>query len=169
MKRRLASVDEVAVIADYEADATVDAICATHQLPLTRLYRILDRHQIPRRRPNAPRLPKRLRERILGDYNDGLDVLDVARRHGVSPATVSGLAVRHGVSRVPKYSRDELVELVVRRLVGDDLTHDEREAIRRVGCRTQAAGLRTLDELDPAIAADVARGLIDRLRERYPW
>jgi len=43
--RRLISVDEAA--ADYEADVTVDVICASHQLPLTRLYRILDRHQIP--------------------------------------------------------------------------------------------------------------------------
>jgi len=168
VKRRLASVDEAAVVADYEAGVTVDAICATHQLPLTRLYRILDRHHIPRRRPNSPRLPKRLRERILRDYQAGIDVAEVARRQGVSPATVSGLAVRHGVSRVPKYSRDDLVELCVCHLVGDDLTHEEREAIRRVGCRTQAAGLRTLDELDSAIVADVARGVIERLQERYP-
>jgi len=76
--------------------------------------------------------------------------------------------VRHGVNREPRHTRDELVELNVRHLVGDDLTHDEREAIRRVGCRTQAAGLRALDGLDTVITADVARGLIDRLRERYP-
>lgn len=168
MKRRLASVDEATVVADYEAGVTVDAICSTHQLPLTRLYRILDRHQVPRRRPNGPRLPKRLRERVLCDYEAGIDVVEVAHRHGVSAATVSGLAVRHGVSRVPNHTRDELVELCVRHLVGDDLTHEEREVIRRVGCRTQAAGLRTLDELDPAIAAAVARGVIERLQERYP-
>jgi len=36
-----------------------------------------------------------------------------------------------------------------------------------VGCRTQAAGLRTLDELDPAIAGDVARGVVESLRELY--
>jgi len=54
-----------------------------------------------------------------------------------------------------------MVELCVRHLVGDDLTHEQREAIRRVGCRTQAAGLRTMDEPDPAI-------VIDALRARYP-
>jgi len=71
-KRRLIAVDESAVIVDYEGGATVDAICSTRQPPLTRLYRILDRHQVPRRWPNAPRL-KRLLARILRDYNVGAD------------------------------------------------------------------------------------------------
>ena len=57
----LRSVDVDQVIADYEAETTVTAICATHRIGLTRLYRILGEHRIPRRRPNAPRLPKRLR------------------------------------------------------------------------------------------------------------
>jgi hypothetical protein len=35
VSRKLVAVDEVAVIADYEADVTVGAICA-HQVPLTR-------------------------------------------------------------------------------------------------------------------------------------
>ena len=39
---RLVAVDEAAVVADYEADVLVNAICASHQIPLNRLYRILD-------------------------------------------------------------------------------------------------------------------------------
>ena len=80
---------------------------------------------------------------------------------------MSNVALRHGVSRVPNHGRDELVELVARYLIGDDLDHEEREAIRRVGCRTQAVGLRTMAQLDPEIESDVARHLIDALRARY--
>jgi len=166
-RRSLVAVDEHAVVADYEGDVTVTTICETHQIPLTRLYRILDRHQVQRRRLKAPRLPKKVRERILRDYVAGVDVTEIARRHRVAPSTVSNVALRHGVSRVPNHGRDELVELVARYLIGDDLDHEEREAIRRVGCRTQAAGLRTLDELDPAIVGDVALGIIAELRRRY--
>jgi len=100
-KRRLVAVDEAAVVSDYEADVTVAAICATHDIGLVRLYRILDQHRVPRRRPNAPKLPKRLRERILKDYVAGAITEEVARRHGVSPQTVSNIAVRHGVARNP--------------------------------------------------------------------
>ena len=163
-KRRLVDVDERALIADYEANAdATDAICATHQIGLTRLYRILDRNQIPRRRPNAARLPKRPRERILRAYTNGDDVAEIARRHRVAPSTVSSLAVRQGISRVQQNSRDEPVELVVRYLRGDDLTHDQREAIRRVGCRTRLPGLRTLEHPDAAIIDKVKRRLVDAL------
>ena len=90
------TVDVDQVIADYEADTVVSAICATHRIGLTRLYRILDEHRIPRRRPNAPRLPNRLRERILADYAAGREVPDIARRHRVSTSTVSSIANRAG-------------------------------------------------------------------------
>jgi len=75
---------------------------------------VLDQRRVPRRRPNAPKLPKRLRERILKDYVAGAVTEEVARRHGVSPQTVSNIAVRHGVARNPLRSRDEVVELIVR-------------------------------------------------------
>jgi len=64
-RRRLVAADEAAVVSDYEAEVTVAAICATHDIGLVHLYRILDQRRAPRRRPNAPKLPKRLRERIL--------------------------------------------------------------------------------------------------------
>ena len=48
---------------------------------------------------------------------------------------------------------DDLVELVVRWSVGDDTTHEERQTITRIGCRTRQPGLRSLADLDPAIAA----------------
>jgi transposase-like protein len=153
-------------VADYEADVTVGAICATHQIGLTRLYRILDRHQVERRRPNAPRLPKRLRQRILADYIAGVDVDKIAHRHGVSHGTVSNIAARHGVLRNPHRNRDELVELVVRWFIGGDTTHEERQTIVRIGVRTRQPGLRSLADLDPAIAADVIRRLLDVLREQ---
>jgi transposase-like protein len=56
---------------------------------------------VQRRRLNAPRLPKKVRERILRDYVAGIDVTEIARRHRVAPSTVSNVALRHGVSRVP--------------------------------------------------------------------
>ena len=70
--RKLVAVDEAAVVADCEADVLVNAICASHNIGLVRLYRILDRHQVPRRQPNAPKLPKRLRQRILTDHVVGV-------------------------------------------------------------------------------------------------
>ena len=97
--RKLVAVDETAVIADYEADVLVNAIYATHQVPLNRLYRILDRHKVPRRQPNAPQLPERLRRRILDDFVAGVPIEEIARRHGVSHGTVSNVAAKHGVVR----------------------------------------------------------------------
>ena len=38
--------------------------------------------------------------------------------------------------------------------------------ITRIGCRTRQPGLRSLTELDPAIADDVIRRLVDVLRDR---
>jgi hypothetical protein len=98
--RKLVAVDEAAVVADYEADVLVDAICATHNIGLVRLYRILDRHQIPRWRPNAPKLPKRLRQRILADCVAGVPIEEIAHRHGVSHGTVSNIAAKHGGDRI---------------------------------------------------------------------
>ncbi len=154
------------LVADYEADVLVDAICATHQIPLNRLYRILDRHEVPRRQPNAPNLSTRLRQRVLADYVAGVPAAVIARRHGVSHGSVSNIAAKHGALRNPHRSRDELVELVVGWFVGDDTTAEERQTITRIGCRTQQPGLRSLDHLDAAIADDVARRLIDVLQDR---
>jgi transposase-like protein len=144
----------------------VNAICARHQIALTRLYRILDRHRIPRRQPNAPKLPARLRRRILDDYLAGVDTEEIAHRHGVGHSTVSNVAARHGVLRKPHRSRDELVELIVRWFIGAETTQEERQAIVRVGCRTNQPGLRSLEQVDAAIADDVIRRLIDVLRSR---
>jgi hypothetical protein len=165
--RRLIAVDEAAVVADYEADVLVNAICATHQIPLNRLYRILDRYEVPRRQPNAPKLPKRLRRRILADYAAGVPTEEIAHRHSVSHGNVSNIAAKDGVLRNWHRSRDDLVELVVRWFVGDDTTHEKRRMITRLGCRTRQPGLRSLADLDPAIADDVRRRLADVLRDRF--
>jgi len=166
MARRLIAVDEEAVVADYEAGVIVTTICATHGIGLARLYRILDKHRIPRRQPNAPKLPRRLRQRVLTDYRAGIPADEIARRHGVGHSTVSNVAAKHGVLRNPYHSRDELVEIVVRWFVGDETTEDERRAIIRIGCRTEQPGLRSLEGLDPAIADDVVRRPAEVLRNR---
>jgi hypothetical protein len=153
--RRLVAVAEKTVVADYEAGVIVAAICESHRIALSRLYRILDKHRVARRQPNAPRLPRRLRERILADYRAGTPTGEIARRHGVGHSTVSNVAAKHGVLRNPLHARDELVEMVVRWFVGDETTDDERRAIIRIGCRTEQPGLRSLEHLDPAIAGDV--------------
>jgi len=57
----------------------------------------------------------------------------------------------------------ELVELVLHSFVGDDTTIEERQMVTRIGCRTRQPGLRSLDQLDPTIADDVTRRLIDVL------
>lgn len=167
-KRRLVDVDETAVVAGYEAYVTTGTTCHTHQIPLTRLYRILDAHQVSRRRPNAPKLPKKLRERILSDYTRGDDVAAIARRRGVAASTVSQVAQRHGVSRIPKYTREQLVDLVVRHLAGDDVDHEQRSAPRSHGSvavpRCPAWGLsNTSIQQSPTTSPG---GLIDVLNRR---
>lgn len=94
--RRHVTIDEAAVIAAYEANATVAAICATHRISRDALYRTLDRYDVPRRRLIAPRLPKRQRERILADHAAGHEDAEIARRHSVAPITVARVVARHG-------------------------------------------------------------------------
>jgi hypothetical protein len=161
--RHLIAVDEAAVVANYEADILVNDICATHQIPLNRLYRILDHHQIPRRQATPRSCRKRLRRRILTDYVAGVRIEEIAHRYGVSHGTVSNIAAKH-VLRKWHRSRDERVELVVRWFVGGDTTVEERRMIVRIGCRQP--GLRSLDHVDPAIADDVVRRLAEVLRDR---
>jgi len=77
---------------------------------------------------------------------------------------VSSVANRAGIARNWRRSRDNIVELIVRWLAGDDtLTPDKREAITRVGCRLQLPGLRTIGHLDPAVVDDVKRLLCGQL------
>ena len=98
---RLIQVDEATLVVDYQAGlVTVDALCETYGIGLVRLYRILDRHRIPRRRPQAPKLDGRLSPgEILIDYERGDAVETIAGRHGVSESTVSNVAYRHGLAR----------------------------------------------------------------------
>jgi hypothetical protein len=63
-----------------------------------------------------------LRQHTLGDYIAGVDTDEIARRHGVSHATASNIAARHGVLRNPHHSRDELVERIVGWFVGRETT-----------------------------------------------
>ena len=116
--------------------------------------------------PTLPKLPKRLRERILADYRAGIDTEEIASRHGVGHSTVSNVAARHGMLRNPHHSRDDLVELVVRWFVGGATSREERDAIARIGCRTRQPGLRSLEVLDPAIADDVLSRLAELLRDK---
>ena len=87
------------------------------------------------------------------------------RRHGVS-RSVSNIAAKQALCVAGIAAVTEPVELVVRWFVGDATTHEERQMITRIGCRTRQPGIRSLTELDPAIADDLTRRLIDVLRDR---
>ena len=76
---------------------------------------------------------------------------------------MSNIAAKHSVRNWHR-SRDELVELVVRWFVGADTTVEERRMIVRIGCRTRQPGLRSIENLEPAIADDVVRRLAEVLR-----
>lgn len=154
-------------MAAYLGDATVDAICETHHLGLVRLYRVLDRHRIPRRRPNAPRIDRRRVKLILADYATDLTVDQVAAKHGVSTSTVSRLAQRAGILRVPYRERDELVDLVVRWFLGEPLDTVEVDVIARIGCRVHQRGLRALADLEPGMRRDVALQVVAEIADRY--
>lgn len=57
-RSRLHDIDVVVLIADYEAGITVKAICESHGVGLSRLYRILDENRVPRRKPSTGRIPE---------------------------------------------------------------------------------------------------------------
>ena len=103
----------------------------------------------------CPKLPKRLTARILADYRAGHQVDDIAHRHGISASTVCCFAESAGLTRTPRRTHDELVDLIVRWFTGEHLSDEQRDAITRVGCRTRQPGLRSLERLDDAIVADV--------------
>jgi hypothetical protein len=111
-RRRLEPIDEAGVVADYDAGASLAAIQQHYNIGLTRLYRILDHHQVPRRRPTAPRLGNRVRQRVLADYRAGVPIDEIARKQGISPASVGNIALKAGLARGRRYSGDELVEMI---------------------------------------------------------
>ncbi len=57
-RSRLHDIDVVVLIADYEAGITVKAICESHGVGLSRLYRILNENRVPRRKPSPGRIPE---------------------------------------------------------------------------------------------------------------
>ena len=94
-RRHLEPIDEAGVVADYEAGATLAAIQQRYDIGLTRLYRILDHHQVPRRRPTAPRLGNRVRQRVLADYRAGMH----DRRHRPQARHLGGVGRQHRAGR----------------------------------------------------------------------
>ena len=166
-RRHLEPIDEAGVVADYEAGATLAAIQQRYDIGLTRLYRILDHHQVPRRRPTAPRLGNRVRQRVLADYRAGMPIDDIAHKHGISPASVGNIALKAGLTRGRRYTGDELVEMIVAWFVGDDIGESERDAITKVGVHLAQPGLRSLADVDPAIAERVRHRLAEVLSEGW--
>ena len=57
-RTRLQGIDVAALVADYEAGITVKAICESHGVGLSRLYRILNENRVPRRKPSPGRIPE---------------------------------------------------------------------------------------------------------------
>jgi hypothetical protein len=160
-RRHLEPIDEAGVVADYEAGATLATIQQSHDIGLVRLYRILDHHQVPRRRPTAPRLGNRVKQRVLADYRAGTPIDDIARKHHISPASVGNIALKAGLTRGRRYTGDELVDMIVRWFVGES----ERDAITKVGMHLAQPGLRSLVDVDPTIAERMRRRLVDALGE----
>ncbi len=99
-RRRLVAVDDEAVIADYEVGVTIAAICERYQIPVLRLYRVLNEHQIARRRPQAPRLAPSRERQILADYAAGVTVRTIYRTHQISSAAM--YQILRPVPRLPK-------------------------------------------------------------------
>ena len=118
---RLVAYDEEAIVVEYEAGEPIKLICTRHGLGLNRLYAILDRHHVPRRNPSATRIDRRRRRLILQDYERGLSVESIARRHQVALGTVSSVAAKAGASRGHVRCHDELVGLIVRWFIGEHL------------------------------------------------
>ena len=102
---------------------------------------------------------------MLADYRAGMPIDDIAHKHGISPASVGNIALKAGLTRGRRYTGDELVEMIVAWFVGDDIGESERDAITKVGVHLAQPGLRSLADVDPAIAAKVRRRLAEVLRD----
>lgn len=102
----------------------MSAICARHNVGLTRLYyRVLDDHDVPRRRPVGPtEISARRRGAIAAAFHAGDTLHAVADRFGESPSTVSSIGRRDHQPRGHVRSRDKLGELIVTWFTGGTLT-----------------------------------------------
>ena len=88
---------------------------------------------------------------------------DIAHKHGISAASVGNIALKAGLTRGRRYSGDELVEMLAALFVGDDIGESERGAISKVGVHLTQPGLRSLADVDAAIAERVRRRLARHL------
>ena len=88
------------------------------------------------------------------------------RKHHISPASVGNIVLKAGLTRGRRYTGDELVEMIVAWFVGDDVGESERDAITKIGVHLAQPGLRSLVDVDPAIAERVRHRLADVLNER---
>lgn len=150
-------------MADYLAGVTVDEICSSHDVKLTRLYRVLADHKVPRRKPTKQhRVDPVIREQIALAYRRGDLVRDIAHRYGVSSATVSNIGAEDGRLRWPDRTREQLVELIVRWATGERISSKEHDAIARVGV-VNAPGLAAFSQLVDELRTEVARALIDTI------
>lgn len=168
---RLRDLDVDQVIADYQAGATIDAITSGHNIAITRLYAILDDHGVPRRRSTTRTTSLAVQRRVVADYLAGVGVEDIAYRHRVSSSTVSNIVRRAKVEmRAPDIPRDGLIDLAVRRLLGEPISNDHNayDTLRRIGLHALRPGLASLDDIAPELRGDVAREIARRLLDRYP-
>ncbi|MGH9138860.1 MAG: helix-turn-helix domain-containing protein [Acidimicrobiales bacterium] len=144
-------------------------LCEQHRIRLATLYRILDEHHVPRRRPSRQRTPEHVQARIAQEYQAGETVKAIAERHGVSHGTVSNIGRRHYRQRRITNRHDELVELAVAWLLGDEqLTATERDALNRIGLVTRLPGLRAMAHVDPELQPAIAERLARVLTSRWP-
>ena len=64
-------------------------------------------------------------------------------------------------------TREEIVDLAVAWLMGDDVERESLTVLQHVGCRLSARGLRSIVTMEPAIQADVARQVAIAISNRY--
>ena len=67
--------------------------------------------------------------------------------------------------RGPRYTGDELVAMIVVWFVDDDIGESERDAITKVGVHLAQPELRSLADVDPAIAERVRHRLAEVLTD----
>lgn len=161
---RLRNVDVGSVLSDYEAGTAVRTICETHRIGLSRLYRMLDEHHVPRREPNhAARIPTDVEDEIAAAWIAGEPATSIAKRTGVSTSTVGNVGRRRSRPRTHVRDHDETIALIVRWLFDGGLDETDLDVIARVGVNSRAPGLRSIRHVVPELRSGLFLAITERL------
>jgi hypothetical protein len=91
MPRRFTKEEEERVIATYQSGSSLAEIGRQENCCLEAIRHVLMRHGIKRRPRGATAraLPSRVKEQLLADYKEGMTQIPLAKKYGVSQASVS--------------------------------------------------------------------------------